>query len=144
MTIRQLLEQKGHDVYTISPDASVYDAIKEMADRGVGALLVTEGDKLVGIVSERDYARKVILKGRSSRETPVREIMTEDVIYIRPEETIEQAMAVMVEHRIRHLPVLDGERIVGVVSIGDVVKSIIQNQQFVIEQLTHYIHGKSS
>ena len=141
MTIRQLLDQKGREVYTIGPEESVFEAIRQMAERGIGALVVTEGEKPVGIVTERDYARKVILKGRSSKETPVRAIMTEEVIYIRPEQTIEEAMAIMTEKKIRHLPVLENGKLSGMISIGDVVKAIIENQRFVIDQLTNYIHG---
>jgi len=144
MTIKQLLDKKGREVFTIGPEESVFEAIRRMAERGVGALVVTEGERPVGIVTERDYARKVILKGRSSKETPVRAIMTEDVIYIRPEQTIEEAMAIMTEKKIRHLPVLEEGRLAGIISIGDVVKSIIENQQFVIDQLTNYIHGERS
>ena len=144
MTIKQLLDKKGREVFTIGPEESVFEAIRRMAERGVGALVVTEGERPVGIVTERDYARKVILKGRSSKETPVRAIMTEDVIYIRPEQTIEEAMAIMTEKKIRHLPVLEEGRLAGIISIGDVVKAIIENQQFVIDQLTNYIHGDRS
>ncbi len=144
MTIKQLLDKKGREVFTIGPEESVFEAIRRMAERGVGALVVTEGERPVGIVTERDYARKVILKGRSSKETPVRAIMTEDVIYIRPEQTIEEAMAIMTEKKIRHLPVLEEGRLAGIISIGDVVKGIIENQQFVIDQLTNYIHGDRS
>lgn len=144
MTIRQLLDEKGRTVYTIGPDESVFEAIRRMAEKGIGALLVTEGNRPVGIVTERDYARKVILKGRSSKETPVREIMTPDFIYVRPDQTIEEAMAIMTEKRVRHLPVIEEGRLIGIVSIGDVVKSIIEHQQFVIDQLTNYIHGDRS
>ncbi len=144
MTIKQLLDKKGREVHTIGPDESVFEAIRRMAELGIGALVVTEGEDPVGIVTERDYARKVILKGRSSKETPVRAIMTEEVIYIRPEQTIEEAMAIMTEKKVRHLPVMEEGRLAGIVSIGDVVKAIIENQQFVIDQLTNYIHGDRS
>jgi len=144
MTIKQLLDRKGRGVYTIAPEESVFEAIRRMAEKGIGALVVTEGDEPVGIVTERDYARKVILKGRSSKETPVREIMSSPVIFIRPEQTIEEAMAIMTEKKIRHLPVQENDRLVGIISIGDVVKAIIENQQFMIDQLTNYIHGESS
>ncbi len=144
MTIKQLLDKKGRKVHTISPDASVFEAIRRMADLGIGALVVVEGEKPVGIVTERDYARKVILKGRSSKETPVRAIMTERIIFIRPDQTIEDAMAIMTEKKIRHLPVLEDDRLAGIISIGDVVKAIIEHQQFVIDQLTNYIHGERS
>ena len=140
-TVKELLQVKGHDVWSIAPDSSVYDALGLMADKGVGALLVLEGGKVVGIVSERDYAREVDLMGRSSRQTPVREIMTQKVVYIRPENTAEDCMAVMTHKRIRHLPVLEDNQLVGIISIGDVVKSIIAEQQFVIQQLEQYITG---
>lgn len=138
-TIRQLLSDKGAQVYAISPQASVYAAVASMAKHGVGALLVTQGDALAGIVSERDYARKVILLDRSSRSTRVSEIMTATVITIGPEQTIEQAMQLMTAHRIRHLPVIDEGRVVGVLSIGDLVKAVIGEQRFEIEQLQQYI-----
>ncbi len=144
MTIKQLLDQKGRQVYTISPDASVYDAIKTMAEKGIGALVVVEGNEPVGIVTERDYARKVILKGRSSKDTQVREIMTPNFVFVRPDQTIEEAMAIMTEKRVRHLPVLEEGRLAGLISIGDVVKSIIEHQKFTIEQLTNYIQGDRS
>jgi CBS domain-containing protein len=138
-TIRQLLSDKGAQVYAISPQASVYAAVASMAKHGVGALLVTQGDALAGIVSERDYARKVILLDRSSRSTSVSEIMTSTVITIGPEQTIEQAMQLMTAHRIRHLPVIDEGRVIGVLSIGDLVKAVIGEQRFEIEQLQQYI-----
>ncbi len=141
-SVRQLLEAKGYDVWSIAPDASVYDALKLMAEKDVGALLVMEGEKLVGIISERDYARKVILKGKSSMQTPVREIMTSKVISVRPESTIGECMALMTDKRIRHLPVLEGRQVVGVISIGDVVKTIISEQEFLIQQLENYIVGR--
>lgn len=142
LTVNQLLERKGSDVWFVSPDASVFDAIRLMADKGIGALLVLDEGELVGILSERDYARKVILKGRSSKETPVRDIMTEKVLYVAPERSLEEAMAIMTEKHIRHLPVLDGEKLVGVFSVGDVIKSIISEQEFIIEQLESYIKGR--
>ena len=140
-TVKELLDTKGHQVWSISPDASVFNAIQLMAEKEIGALLVMQADKPVGIISERDYARKVILKGRSSHDTAVAEIMTTSVLYADPDQRIEECMAVMTEHRIRHLPVLEGESIVGMLSIGDLVKSIIAEQQFMIEQLEHYISG---
>lgn len=141
ITVRQLLEGKGYDVWSITPDASVYDALALMADKGVGALLVLEGERLVGLISERDYARKVILKGKSSMETPVREIMTERVIWVGPEQTNEECMALMTAKHIRHLPVLVEDQVIGIISIGDVVKAIISEQEFLIEQLERYIVG---
>jgi CBS domain-containing protein len=141
-SVARLLEKKGHDVWSIGPDATVYDAIKLMADKGVGALLVLEGDALSGIVSERDYARKVILQERSSKETPVREIMTSDVVSVLPRQSLEDCMALMTARHIRHLPVLDDGKVVGIVSIGDLVKSIIADKEVLIEQLEGYISGR--
>ena len=140
--VADLLQAKGHDVWSIAADASVYDAIQMMADRGVGALPVITLDGLVGMVSERDYARKVILKGKYSKETLVREIMTSTVYFVRPEQTIEQCMRLMTDKRIRHLPVLDGDQLAGIVSIGDLVKATISEQQVRIEQLESYITGR--
>jgi CBS domain-containing protein len=137
--VRDILTRKGNDVWSISPSASVYEAMKLMADKGIGALLVMEGEKLVGIISERDYARKVILQGRSSRTTSVEEIMTSRVAYAEPGQNIEECMAVMTEKRIRHLPVMEVGQVRGVISIGDLVKSIIDEQKFIIEQLERYI-----
>jgi len=141
-TVRDLLRIKGNEVWSIAPDASVYEALTLMAEKDIGALLVLDGGQLAGILSERDYARKIVLKGKSSRETAVREIMTGKVMWTRPEQTIEECMALMTNKRIRHLPVLDEGRLIGVISIGDVVKSIISEQEFMIEQLENYITGK--
>ena len=141
-SVAHLLHAKGRAVWSIPPDASVYEAIKLMADKGVGALLVMEGQRLVGIVSERDYARKVILQGKSSRDTPVREIMTDKVFYVRPDQTVEDCMALMTAQRIRHLPVLDDDRVIGVVSIGDLVRAVISEQEVRIRQLEQYIMGR--
>lgn len=141
-TIRQLLDKKGHQVWSVSPDVSVFEAIALMAEKEIGALVVMEGVKPVGMISERDYARNVILKGRSSIRTPVRAVMTTAVLYVRPDQTIEQCMAIVTEKRTRHLLVIDDNRaVVGLISIGDLVKSIINEQQFVIEQLVNYITG---
>ena len=139
--VHQLLGQKGRDVLSIRPDDSVFDAIQKMSDEDVGALVVIENDKLVGMLTERIYAREVFLKGRSSRETAVRDIMETQVVYARPEQTVEECMAVMTENRVRHLPVLEGEQLIGIGSIGDLVKSIIAEQKFTIEQLQHYVRG---
>ncbi|MBV8306447.1 MAG: CBS domain-containing protein [Gammaproteobacteria bacterium] len=141
MSVRQMLDRKGREVFSIAPDAAVLEAIRMMADRHVGALLVMQGDNLSGIVSERDYARKVILKGRSSADTPVRDIMTAQVITVQPETTVESCMQIMTERRVRHLPVTEGGRVVGMVSIGDLVKAVIAAQQQQIEQLESYIHS---
>jgi CBS domain-containing protein len=140
-TVHQLLESKGRAIVSVPPNAKVIDALRVMAERGIGAVLVVDNDRLVGIMSERDYARKVILKGKSSQETHVREIMTERVIYVRPQQTVPECMAVMTNKRVRHLPVLDGDRLVGVLSLGDLVKETISEQEFIIQQLENYIHG---
>ena len=140
-TVEQLLEVKGHHVFSVSPDASVYDTIALLADKGVGALMVIDGEKPVGVVSERDYARKVILKGRSSKDTPVSEIMTTRIVYAKPKQTVQECMALMTEKHIRHLPVMADGKLLGVLSIGDLVKEIIAEQQFLIDQLEHYISG---
>jgi CBS domain-containing protein len=129
-------------IYTIAPTASVFDALKQMAEKSIGALVVTEGEQVVGIITERDYARKVILMARSSKETPVRDIMTSSVMYVRPDHTSEQCMVLMTENRLRHLPVMDSGKLVGLISIGDLVKDIISEQKFIIEQLEHYITGE--
>ena len=140
-SIRSILNSKGSDVMSVSPDTSVFDALQKMSDANVGALLVMDNDRLVGIISERDYARKVILMGRASSETPVSAIMSKQVVCVTPEQTVEECMGMMTAKAVRHLPVLENNQVVGVVSIGDLVKSIIGEQQFVIEQLEHYIHG---
>lgn len=140
--VRQLLQTKGKNVWSITPGTSVLDALKLMADKNIGALMVIDGERLAGIFSERDYARKVTLKGKSSRELTVAEIMTTDVISVRPEQTIVDCMELMTEKRIRHLPVIDAGRTVGVISIGDVVKSIISVQKDTITHLEEYITGR--
>jgi CBS domain-containing protein len=140
-TVRELLERKGGVVWTIAPSASVFEAIRIMAEKAVGALVVLEGSKLMGIISERDYARKVILQGRSSKDTSCREIMTGRVFYVAPERTLDECMALMSEKRIRHLPVIEGGSLVGIVSIGDCIKTIVSKQEFIIEQLENYIRG---
>ncbi|MEW5979285.1 MAG: CBS domain-containing protein [Acidobacteriota bacterium] len=142
-TVRQLLNVKGTEVYSVTPQTSVYDALKVMADKNVGALLVLDDSGLLGIFSERDYARKVILKGKSSKEMVVSEIMTSKVDSVSPDDSVRACMQLMTEKHIRHVPVLDGGRLVGLISIGDVVKAIISDQEFVIEQLEHYIAGGS-
>ena len=140
-TVEQILDGKGSDVWSITPDASVLEAIKLMAEKEVGALLVMTGEKPVGIVSERDYARKVILKGRSSQKTPIQDIMTTHVVCVSPNQSIEECMALMTEKHIRHLPVMDGERLRGMLSIGDLVKAVIAEQKLVIKELERYISG---
>lgn len=140
-TVRQLLNRKGPEIWSTHPEETVFEALKLMAQKGIGALLVMDGMRLAGIFSERDYARKVILKGKSSHETPVREIMTAKVVFVRPEQSMTECMALMTDKRIRHLPVLEDDQVVGVISIGDVVKEIILEQGFLIEQLENYITG---
>jgi CBS domain-containing protein len=140
--VESVLDRKGHQVWFIGPDTTVFDAIRWMSEKNVGALLVMDAGELLGIVSERDYTRKVILKDRSSKATKVREIMTKDVIVIPPDTTVEQAMRVMTRNRVRHLPVLNDGRVVGVVSIGDLVERTIATQKIVLEQLEGYIIGR--
>lgn len=137
----EILLSKSSDVWSIEPDASVFQALERMAEKDIGALPVIEAGRIVGIFSERDYARNVVLKGRSSRETPVRELMRSPVLYVRPEQTIDDCMALMTRKRVRHLPVLKGEELIGIVTIGDVVKQIISEQDHTIEQLENYIRG---
>lgn len=140
-SIRQLLDKKGSDIWSTTPDASVYDALLLLAEKNVGALLVLQEGELVGIISERDYARKVALRGKASVKTPVKEIMTENVVTVSPQTTVEKAMALMTDKRIRHLPVVEEGKLVGVISIGDLVKSIIAKQEVMINQLENYISG---
>ncbi len=142
ITVKQMLEEKGHGVWTISPEATVYEALKIMADKDIGALIVVKNGQVAGIISERDYARKVMLKGKSSLETPVKDIMSTEIYYVGPEATAEECMALMTEKRIRHLPVMENGKLSGVISIGDVVKSIISTQKVTIEHLQNYIMGK--
>lgn len=139
--VKDILTIKNKKVWTIEPGASVYEAIALMADKEIGALVVFRGNKVVGIVTERDYARKIILHGKSSKETQVGEIMTKQVIYVNPEHTIEECMALMTKKHIRHLPVLDGDNLCGMVSIGDIVRVLISKKDFIIDQLTKYISG---
>lgn len=138
-TVRQLLEEKGHQVWTIVPEATVYAALALMAEKEIGSLAVLQDDRLVGVISERDYARKVILKGRASKDTRVRDIMETRIPYARPEQTVEECMAVVTDQRVRHLPVLENGELIGIISIGDLVKAIIAEQKFIIDQLVHYI-----
>ena len=140
-TVDQILKSKGHDVWRVDPRDTVFDSLKSMSDKGVGSMLVMDGDKLVGIVTERDYARKVILEGKSSKNTPVSEIMSARVLCVSPDRTVDECMALMTDKRARHLPVVDHKRVVGVVSIGDLVKAMISEQQILIDQLQHYISG---
>ena len=138
----QILKSKPEQtIHTITPSTSVFDAVRRMAEKNIGALLVMEDVKIVGIITERDYARKIILMGRSSKETPVRDIMTSPVMYVRPDHTNEECMALMTDNRVRHLPVMDNGKLIGLISIGDLVKDIIAEQKFTIQQLEHYIMG---
>jgi len=139
--IKQIIDEKGNDIWSVVPDTSVYEVIKILAEKRIGALLVMEGEKVVGIVSERDYARKVILQGKAAKETSVKEIMTSQVICTHLDSTIEEGLALMTSNRIRHLPMIDNDKLVGMVSIGDLVKALIEDQKFMIDQMTDYITG---
>jgi CBS domain-containing protein len=140
-TVRQLLESKGYEVTTISPDKSVFETMQLMSTRNIGALLVLDaGNRLVGIVTERDYARKMYMQNKFAKDVPVAEIMTRQVVYVRPDQTNEECMALITEKRVRHLPVLENDHVIGIVSIGDLVKDTISEQEFVIHQLENYIH----
>jgi len=140
--VKNLLNTKGDEVWSVSPESSVFDALNLLAKKDIGALIVMEGKKIKGMFSERDYARKIILKGKSSKETRVKDIMSEKVLYVTPERTIEECMALMTTEHIRHLPVIEEGKLIGVISIGDVVKAIISDQKFVIEQMEKYITGE--
>ena len=140
-TLKMLLKGKGHDVWSVHPDDTVLDAIKMLAEKDSGALIVIKDDKPVGIFTERDYARNVYLKGKSSLDTAVRDVMVAPVICVKPDQTVDECMALMTAKRFRHLPIMDGDELVGMVSIGDLVKSVIAEQQFTIEQMEQYIHS---
>ena len=139
--VRQLLDQKGRNIWSIHPDATVFDAIAKMAEKDIGSLVVMESEELVGIITERHYARNVVLKGKTSLTTPVRDIMERHVVIAQSGQSVDECMAIMSEERVRHLPVFEGEKPIGIVSIGDLVKSIIGDQKFAIIQLEQYIHG---
>ncbi len=142
-TVAELLREKAnHAVVTVSPDSSVFDAIKTMADRGIGAVVVVEGDVVLGMLTERDYARKIVLQDRSSRTTQVRDIMTDSVYYVSPTDTREHCMAMMTERHFRHLPVIDNDKLIGLLSIGDLVKDVMSEQKFIIHELERYITGE--
>ena len=138
-SVRQVLQDKGYAVETVTPETSVYDALQKMSNRGVGALVVIEGGEIRGLFSERDYARKIVLQGRASKNTPVQEVMTHRVITVEPQQTVEACMVLMTDKRIRHLPVVESGRLIGIVSIGDVLKAIIEAQRLTIEELATYI-----
>ncbi len=140
-TINQLLQTKGSQVETVAADATVFEALRIMADKGIGALVVIQDNQPVGLFSERDYARNIILKGRTSKQTKVAEVMSSHVVVAHPDQSVEECMAIMTEKRVRHLPVMQDDELIGIISIGDLVKAIIENQQFVIEQLVSYING---
>lgn len=142
VTVNQILKEKGRAVWTIAPEAKVFEALKLMAEKGVGALVVTDKGKVSGVISERDYARKIALMGRLSQDTPVKDIMTTQIYVVHPGTTADECMTLMTDRHIRHLPVMDEGELVGVISIGDVVKSIISQQKLTIEQLENYIMGK--
>jgi CBS domain-containing protein len=141
-TVGDILDAKGSEIYSISPDATVYEALSRMAEKNVGSMLVFEGSDLVGLISERDYSRKTILKGRLSRETAVREIMTTELISVHPDDDIEECMELFTDKHVRHLPVVEEGKVVGLVSIGDIVKNIIDYKEFIIEELENYIKGQ--
>jgi CBS domain-containing protein len=141
-SVAQLLKAKGYVVQSIGPTAAVLEALRLFADKGIGAVLVMEGERMVGIFTERDYARKVALHGKSSKDLKVQEVMNTDVLWVGPERTNEECMALMTEKRIRHLPVMEGGKVIGIISIGDLVKDIIAEQEFVIAHLEHYIMGE--
>jgi CBS domain-containing protein len=141
-TVQRLLQNKGDAVWSIPPEASVFEAIQLMADKRVGALMVVDRNELVGVISERDYAREIVLKDRASRDTPVSAIMTQRVLYVRPQQTLEECMALMTEKNLRHLPVLDDGKLIGVISMRDVVKDLIAEKEFLIEQLENYISDR--
>jgi len=140
-TVKDILSKKENQVYTVSPEKTVFEALKIMSDEDIGALIVTEGDNVKGIFSERDYARKVILKGKSSKDLKVSDIMTTNVLFVTPKNTVEECMALMTEKRIRHLPVLENKKLTGLVSIGDIVKQVISDHKFTIKELEKYISG---
>ena len=141
MTVKHLLEQKGRNLWSIDPDATVLDAVAKMAEKDIGSLVVMDGEKLIGIITERHYSRNIVLKGKASPTTLVRDIMERNVIHVQPEQSVELCMALMTDKRVRHLPVLEGTKVIGIVSIGDLLKFVISKQEFVIEQLEHYVQS---
>jgi CBS domain-containing protein len=143
-TIRQLLAEKGNEIFAVAQNDTVSDALRKMEKKNVGSLIVMDGETLVGIITERDYARKVFLKGRASPTTPVHDIMSTKIFYAQPDQSVEECMAIMTDKKVRHLPVLERGQLIGVISIGDLVKSIISDQKFMIDQLEHFIYGQRS
>jgi CBS domain-containing protein len=143
-TVDDILNGKSKEIFTISPNETVFNALKVMAEKDIGSLLVSDGEKLVGILSERDYARKVILFGKSSKELKVKEIMSTKVVYVSPDQNVEECMVLMTNKKVRHLPVLEEDKLVGIISIGDVVKAVIEEKEFMIDHLVHYIKGTPS
>jgi CBS domain-containing protein len=141
--VKDILDEKGYEVHTIEPEATVYEALKKMAGKNIGALLVTKGDHVIGVFSERDYARKIILKGKSSKESLVGDLLSDRIFYVKKNTTTTECMQIMTDHRVRHLPVMEDEKLVGVVSIGDIVNKTIQGQKVTIKQLEDYILGKT-
>jgi CBS domain-containing protein len=141
--VKDILDEKGYEIFTIDPEATVYEALKKMAGQNIGALMVMKDDKIIGVFSERDYARKIILKGKSSREAKVGDLLSDRIYYVKPATTTTECMQIMTDQRVRHLPVLEGEKLVGIVSIGDIVNKIIQGQHHTIKQLEDYIVGKT-
>jgi CBS domain-containing protein len=142
-SVKDILEEKGYKIYTIGPEATVYEALKKMAGKNIGALLVMKDNQVVGVFSERDYARKIILKGKSSKESIVGELLSERIFYVKPTATTDECMQIMTDHRVRHLPVMDEKKVIGIVSIGDIVNKIIQGHTHTIKQLEDYILGKT-
>lgn len=140
--IKHVLDKKGYEVHAIQPDASVFDALKKMAKNNIGSLVIVDGDKLIGLITERHYAREIILKGRTSAQTQVRDIMTTKVSCVRPDQSVDECMALMTVRTVRHLPVLEDDKLIGIVSIGDMVNSIIHDQKSLIEDLEHFIHSR--
>lgn len=140
--VRDILRKKGNEIWSVSPADTVFSALQTMAEKNIGAVLVMENEKIVGIMSERDYARKVALSGKTSKDVPVSEIMTSDVLYVTPDETLEDCTALMTDKHVRHLPVLENEKLIGIISIGDIVNGIIAEKKHYIKELEHYIHGK--
>jgi CBS domain-containing protein len=141
-SVKDILQEKGSQVYAISPAAKVYEALQRMAEKNVGALMVMDGARVVGLISERDYARKIVLKGKLSRDVAVSEIMSTQMVSIGPDEDVEGCMELMTDRRVRHLPVFEDDRLIGLISIGDIVKTIIKHKEEIIEQLENYIKGK--